>query len=147
MTENLAERIIMVTGPLGSRDGSWRVVERVLGEAGYSVHISNDRASSQLTEASAELKAVVLNPRYLGGDPADERPLREKVRSFKDELESGEARDASVLVVGIGVGPSLIREAFMGGALDAFTIAGNRCGVIGQLSEVLPKVARLAQSR
>lgn len=145
-SEALAERIIMITGPLGSRDGSWRVVEAVLKDAGYAVEVSGDRRPSQLSKASDDLKAVVLNPRYLDADASNQKPLGEKVQSFKAELTRGDARDASLLVVGTLVGQILIAEAFRAGANDAFTIAGDRRGVIQQFGEILPRVGRLAQA-
>lgn len=146
MSEADVEKVIMVTSGATANGHTWsEIAESALTDAGYQVQLSRDKSPSQLAQESSELKAVILDANFIDGEATDTRAFGTKVKSFKDELRKGQARDAALVVVGMHVGPSLIRDAFKAGAADVFGKGRRREEILTDFADTLPRGVRLLQ--
>lgn len=139
------ERVLIVTYTEVAEPNRWEDrFNRILTEAGYEVQLSTDRSPGQLAGATDELKAVVLDADFFGQDRIDTRPLADRVRSFRDELGRGEARQALVLVTCFIPSELRGRDLFViGKVTDIFEKSWHREQMIQDLAPNLPRVARL----
>lgn len=141
------EKVLVVTFTEIAKPDHWEDrFGNILSEAGYEVKLSTDRSPGQLTGATEELHAVVLDADFLAKDEIDKRPLAERVRSFRDELDKGQAREAIVLVTSGAPQRLEVRDLFVDGKVtDILSKSWHRPKTIQDLARNLPRVARLAQ--